>query len=80
MWVKVGDELFYDESNGILRSNVLTHRISVPKEVLDEMGKYTVCYRKIIERKPYRTETEDEVQITFDFLPVKSGKAIGYHL
>lgn len=80
MWVKVGEELFYDESNGILRSNVLTHRISVPKEVLDEAGKYTVCYRKIIERKPYFTETEDEVNIDFDFKSVKSGKSIGYHL
>lgn len=80
MWVKVGDELFYDESNGILRSNVSTHRIPVSKEALDKEGKYTVCYRKIIERKPYRTETEDEVQITFDFKPVKDGKVIAYQL
>lgn len=80
MWVKIGDELFYDESNGILRSNVLTHRVSIPKEVLDNSKEYTVCYRKIIERKPYRTETEDEVQVKYDFRPVNSGKAIGYHI
>ncbi len=80
MWVKIGDECFYDESNGILRSNVATHRIPVPKDVLDSAKKYTVCYRVIIDRKPYFTETEDEVQIEFDFIPVKSGKVIAYQL
>ena len=58
----------------------MTHRISVPKFILDKTKKYTICYRKIIERKPYFTETEDEVQITFDFKPVNSGTSIGYHL
>ena len=27
MWVKIGDEEFYDESNGILRSATVTHKI-----------------------------------------------------
>ena len=30
MWVRVGDEEFYDDSNGILRSARLTHKMTVP--------------------------------------------------
>ena len=57
MWVQVGDRAYYDDSNGILRSNVTTHRMTVPMEELDRAGQYTVCFRRMIERKPYRSET-----------------------
>ena len=57
MWVQVGDRCYYDDSNGILRSNVTTHRMTVPMEELDRAGAYTVCFRRMIERKPYRSET-----------------------
>ena len=40
MWVQVGDERFYDESNGILRSNISTHRMHVPMKVLDAAKEY----------------------------------------
>ena len=62
MWVKVGDKEFYDDSNGILRSKVTTHRITVPAKDLDNAEKYTLCSRKIIERKPYFSEVEDIVE------------------
>ena len=42
-WVEVGGACFYDDSNGILRSNVTTHRVSVPMAALDAAGGYTVC-------------------------------------
>lgn len=61
MWVQVGEEAYYDDSNGILRSAESTHRMTVPMEELNREKKYTVCYRKIIERKPYFTETEEEL-------------------
>ena len=80
MWVKVNDECYYDESNGIMRSRVTVHRISVPMEELDRAGKYTVCWRKIIERKPYFTETEDECQESFNFYPVKGEEIRAYHI
>lgn len=80
MWVKVGEENFYDESNGVIRSKTDIHRMRVPAKVLDKAGKYTICYRKIIERKAYFTESEDEVQIEFDFYPVKAGKTVAYQI
>ncbi len=80
MWVKVGDECYYDDSNGILRSAVTTHRITVPCEELDKAGKYTVCYRKITERKPYFSITEDVCEEEFDFYPVSGGRITAYHI
>ena len=80
MWVEVDGEEYFDESNGIVRSSVTTHRMTVPMEALDRAGKYSVCYRKIIDRKPYFAETEDVVREDFDFHPVRKGKAIAFQI
>lgn len=80
MWVNVGGETFADESNGILRSDISVHRMIVPAELLNKAGKYTVIYRKIIERKPYFTESEEPVCFEFDFYPVKGNGARAYHI
>lgn len=70
MWIDVDGELFYDESNGILRSACTVHRITVPREKLDRARNYTVCYRVIVKRKAYFTETEEEKRVHFDFRPI----------
>lgn len=79
-WVKVGDEEYYDESNGIMRSMLDVHRVHVPMEALDAAGEYTVCVRPIIERKPYFTETEAVKEYKFSFYPVKGNKVRAYHI
>ncbi|MCQ2380531.1 MAG: metallophosphoesterase [Victivallaceae bacterium] len=82
MWVEVGKERFYDESNGIMRSATTVHRIAVPAEQLDREKRYTVRWRKIVERKPYFTKTEDERSATFEFRPVDpdATELFVYHL
>lgn len=80
MWVKVGNEEYFDDSNGIIRSAVTTHRIIVPKEELDAAGGYTLCARKIVLRKPYFPITEDEVDKYYDFRPIKSGRITAYQI
>jgi len=70
MWVRIGDEEFFDESNGILRSASLTHKITVPMDKLDSCGKYSVCYRRLYERLPYFSKTGDVEEAEFSFKPV----------
>ena len=70
MWIEVGGELFYDESNGILRSSSMLHRISVPCSKLDRARAYTICCRPIVERKAYFTETEEERRFHYEFRPI----------
>ena len=48
MWVGVGNEEYYDDSNGILRSSRLTHKMTVPMEQLDRERRYTVRWRRMI--------------------------------
>ena len=38
----VGDKVYYNHSNGIRISSAGVHKISVPEEVLDKEGKYTI--------------------------------------
>ena len=80
MWVKVGDRCFYDDSNGILRSAVTTHRMTVPMKLLDRERKYTVCYRIIHERKPYFTNSGDVMYYESEFRPVENKPVHIYHI
>lgn len=79
--VEVGDQTFYDDMCGILRSSDLIHRVQIPMDALDAAGEYTVAYRKIIDRKAYFPEMEEEVRVTFDFRPLPTDREIKiYHL
>lgn len=81
MWVKVGNECFTDDVGGILRSEKSIHRITVPMETLDNEKKYTICTRKVIERKPRFSETEETEEATFSFKPVTSKAVVrAYHI
>ena len=80
-WVTVGDENYYDHSNGIVRSSTRMHRVNVPMEALDNAKEYTVHYRRIVDRKPYFPELEDAVSKTYPFKPVNpEGPIKIYHL
>ena len=72
--VRVGDHVYWDQSNGILRSKINIHRCHLPAEVLDREKKYTVVYRKMIDRTPYFPKSEEPVELEYDFRPVGNGK------
>lgn len=80
MWVKVGDNEYYDDSNGILRSASLTHKMTVPAAELDKAGRYTVCYRRVINRKPYYPEMGDVETYESEFRPVRGDTLHIYHI
>ena len=79
-WVEIGEESYYDASNGIMRSLSDLHRVTVPMSVLDAAEAYTVCVRPLIERKPYFTETEEVQTYTYPFYPVPQEKARAFHI
>lgn len=80
-WVEVGGKKYFDHSCGILKSESLIHTVEVPMKELNKAKKYTVTYRKIVDRKPYFPETEEEVSTVYKFRPVKRGKPIRlYHV
>ena len=80
VWVRVGDEEYYDESNGIMRSLSELHRISVPMAALDAAGGYTLYLRPLIERKPYYTTSKPPIGYRYNFRPVPETGARIYHI
>lgn len=80
MWVRVGGEEFFDDSNGILRSASTTHKMEVPGALLDDAREYTVCWRKINERKPYFSDVGEIETYTSAFRPVEGENIHIYHI
>lgn len=80
MQVRIGEKCYYDESNGIKRSEVSIHRVIVPKDELDKAMEYTVTEQVIVDRRPYFPETEKPVESTFKFQPVRKSNARAYHI
>ena len=79
--IRVGDTEYYDDSNGILRSGKPLHSVEIPQDALDEARAYTVCFRVIIERKPYFPTSEEWVELTFSFRPIPAEGPIRiYHI
>lgn len=78
MWVRVGEHTYYDDSNGILRSDTTLHHVTVPMSELDAAGAYTVCLRKVSERKPYYPTVGEEQCATFAFRPLSGDPVRAY--
>ena len=79
--VRVGENIYYNHSNGIRISSQRVQRISVPAIELDKHKKYTVICQKMIERKPYRPVTEPEYELEYNFKPIEKTEDINiYHL
>ena len=70
VWVRIADENYFDAVNGIMCSSSQMHRVCVPMKALDVAKEYTVCYRRVIERKPYFTTTEPVQEVTYSFQPI----------
>lgn len=80
MWAIVGGEEYYDDSNGILRSASLTHKIEVPMAALDAERGYKIAYRKVKERKPYYSEVGEIEYYDSKFRPVEGDCIRVYHV
>lgn len=81
MWVEIGENRYYDESNGILRSACRVHRMVVPMAELDRCGGYTICDEVLIERLPYFSRTQPVKRYDYRFRPVPTEGAVrAYHI
>ena len=74
--VKIGENEYFNHVNGIRISEAPIQRITVPMDELDKAKKYTLVCRKVIERKPYFTETEEAYELEYNFRPVEKTSGI----
>lgn len=74
MKVVCGDKVFYDHSNGALRSEAKVHRVKVPVSLLDKEKRYKIILRRMKNRKPYFPESFDEEEFEYPFYPASGEK------
>lgn len=79
-WVEIGGKKYCDHANGILRSETMVHRVEVPIKALNREKKYTVVFRKVIDRTPYFPKFEDEVRIEYNFYPLAKTENINMYM
>lgn len=78
--VRIGENTYYDETNGIMNSMLPIHRVTVPMETLDEARAYTLCVRPITQRKPYFTTTQEPLEFSYAFSPIPQDNIRVYHI
>lgn len=80
-YVQIGDQVFYDHTNGVMRTLGRVKCVTVPAALLNEAGSYTVVCREMLDRKPYFPETGEAHSATYPFRAVpKEGPVHVYHL
>ena len=79
--VTVDGKVFYEENAGCLPSEKSHAKIRVPQAVLDKAKKYTIRYRKTIDRKAYYSKLGDMQAQEFAFKPIEKEENIHiYHV
>jgi hypothetical protein len=79
--VKIGDEIFYQENTGLLKSEENYAKIRVPQFVLNEAETYEICFRETLERKEYFSQFKEMESVKFAFKPLKKRRDIkAYHI
>lgn len=78
--VKVGEKIYFDETNGIINSLSPIHRVKVPIEKLNEAGVYRLYIRPVVERRPYGTITDEAIEFNYKFNPLPKENIRAYHI
>ena len=70
-FIKVGDEIYYEENTGVLPSERTVVKIRVPESELDKAKEYTVIYRATEDRKSYFSTFKPIKTETYAFKPLE---------
>ena len=79
-WVDVGGVSYNDSVGGLIRTETLVHRVTVPMAELDAAGGYKVCFRSLSERKPYFPELGPLWQRDYGFRPVDASRQVNVYM
>ena len=77
-WVNIGGVEYYDLYAGSMKSADKVHKITVPQEVLDKAGSYTINYRQMIYRGPFGGYLGELRTQHYAFRPVDSSDGLNY--
>ncbi len=77
-WVTIGGENYYDLYAGSSRSADKVHKVTVPQNVLDAAGGYTICAQQMIYRGPFGGYKGETISQEYSFRPVNADDGLDY--
>ena len=79
--IRIGDKTFYEENSGALSTEKRHAKIRVPMTLLDTEKKYTVTFRKSVNRRAYYSLLGESEQAEYSFKPLTKADGINiYHI
>lgn len=75
-WVEVGDKVYRSSRNGLMISETLIHKVTVPMAELDAAKGYRVCFRALPERRPYFPQLGGLRTWDYSFRPVDTSRPV----
>ena len=79
-WIECGGNTYKSSAGGLMISETLIHKISVPMDVLDSAKAYRVCMRPLPERRPYFPELGELETHDFAFRPVDAARPVRMYM
>lgn len=80
-YVTVGDKKYCDAETGIMRWNTTRHAVTVPQDILDAAGSYTVHFLAMEDRAPYFAVHADDEAREYAFTPLDTTTGLRlYHI
>lgn len=76
VWLEVGGKTYRNSRNGLMISETLIHKITVPMAELDAAKGYRVCFRALPERRPYFPQLGAVQYKDYAFRPVDASKPV----
>lgn len=78
-FVKIGDEIYYDEHAGSLIDNQTVHKVTVPQSILDDAKEYTIGSTSILIEEAYSAIKGRTITKTYTFRPIDESDGIQYY-
>ena len=80
LWLEIDGVKYYEENSGVLYTEKKIAKIRVAQFVLDKAKKYSVCFKRSVDRKQYYSILGEEERREFSFNPVACGEELNvYH-
>lgn len=78
--VIIDEKRYTDNVCGVVRSSSYVHRVEINTEILDKAGRYTIEFKRIPERTPYRPQTVSTETVEFSFRPLPTERDINCYI
>ena len=78
--IQVGNNVYYEENCGVVSSEKNYAKIRIPQAELNAEKKYSVVFRKTIDRKAYFSEFAEEQRVEFAFTPLTKTTDINIYM